>query len=736
MMVRRISKFFRYIVQSVGIEGMAPSHCRRRNCVALKKEQAEMSVPVGSISTAIGCRSAVKTTTNERIIRRLALSTAMSIGVLGGSQHAAFAQAVPTNYQVFFDFDHADLTPKAVQIVDEAAANAAAGKVSNIDVTGYTDTVGSEEYNLRLSRRRALTVQAELTKQGIPASEIAIFAKGKHDLLVPTADGVKEPQNRRVQIVYAGTTGMGPAPVATPAPAATGCTGEVDPYKNYACLDTYLGEGFFERFLNYYKLEWGQAGPPTDPNAPPSSRDGWPKTPETTPPMPFTEWPYGGTTTIGVNRTGSADSPFMAAIANTSLGEWMSDNGIQTYGWIDPGFNVSSNTVRPGGNAPINYAYTPNTVQLDQAVLYAERTPDTVQTDHIDWGFRFSAIYGENYRYTQSYSPFTAYQFNKNNQVNGYDFPMVYAELYVPYIAEGLMLRLGRYISLPDIEAQLAPNNYMYTHSFTYGYDNYTNEGLQASLFVAKDLMLQLGVSAGTEAWIGHAGQEIRNLDPNPLYPGKTYLKDPGDTPSLTACVRYTWNDGNDNIYPCADAINGGQWGYNNVQWYGTTYYHKFNDQWHFSFEAYDIFEHGVPNENNRIAEAAFQNGGTPFSPQNVPFNGPNLASCHSVQAIRCTVHAVGTVAYLNYQVSPLDNISFRPEYYYDPEGWRTGVRTEYVNISLGWQHWLSPQIEFRPEVGYYRSLSALAFNGNSAAGIAPDKNYTVLGAMDMIIHF
>ena len=143
----------------------------------------------------------------------------------------------------------------------------------------------------------------------------------------------------------------------------------------------------------------------------------------------------------------------------------------------------------------------------------------------------------------------------------GYDFPMVYGELYIPYVAEGLVIRVGRYISLPDIEAQLAPNNYMYTHSFTYGYDNYTNEGVQSTLAVTQNLMLQLGVSAGTEAWIFHAGQNVRNLDPNPLYPGKTFPKDPGDTPSFTACVRYTWNEGNDNIYPCADAINGGQWG-------------------------------------------------------------------------------------------------------------------------------------------------------------------------------
>ena len=55
-----------------------------------------------------------------------------------------------------------------------------------------------------LSRRRAESVAAQLEKDGIPSSEIEIVAKGKRDLLVPTADGVKEPQNRRVQIVYEG----------------------------------------------------------------------------------------------------------------------------------------------------------------------------------------------------------------------------------------------------------------------------------------------------------------------------------------------------------------------------------------------------------------------------------------------------------------------------------------------------------------------------------------------------
>ena len=82
------------------------------------------------------------------------------------------------------------------------AANAGPAHVTQLTVTGHTDTVGSDAYNMRLSRRRAESVAAQLEKDGLPSSEIEIVAKGKRDLLVPTKDGVKEPQNRRVAIVY------------------------------------------------------------------------------------------------------------------------------------------------------------------------------------------------------------------------------------------------------------------------------------------------------------------------------------------------------------------------------------------------------------------------------------------------------------------------------------------------------------------------------------------------------
>jgi putative OmpL-like beta-barrel porin-2 len=528
--------------------------------------------------------------------------------------------------------------------------------------------------------------------------------------------------------------------IAADMPLKARAKGTCDPYKNYSCLDAYLGEDFWTRLINYYRLEFGRASAPSDPKAPPSRRAGWPTTPQTTPPMPFTEWPYGGTTSIGVTRPNSVDSPLMAALGNTQLGKAMNDAHVQVYGWINGGFNISSNDVKPGGNWPAAYMFTPNTLQLDQAVVYIERLPDTVQKDHIDWGFRISALYGENYRYTTAYG-LASYQLLGHNLYNGYDFPMLYGEVYVPQVAEGMLVRFGRFISLPDIEAQLAPNNYMYSHSLTYGYDNYTNTGIQTTFALTKNWFVQLGLTVGTEAMPWHWGQRIPNPFPNPLYPDSTMLKDPGAKPSLTGCVRYQTDSGNDNIYLCADAINDGIWGYNNLQWFGGTYYHKFNEQWHISFESYTLFQKNVPNATNATVQNIVANGGTPFSNpfSGIVFNAPNMAQCSDPNVLTCTAQVFAALTYINYRATALDNFSLRLEYYDDMEGQRTTVKTRYVDVALGWQHWFSPQIELRPEIAYYASLDAPAFNGNFNAlpvAIAPSKSYSVIGAADIIWHF
>jgi hypothetical protein len=527
---------------------------------------------------------------------------------------------------------------------------------------------------------------------------------------------------KRVLLAGVALAAMGLLNCANAADAALpgkvpGCTGVIDPYKNYACLEAYLGTTFMERLFNYYRLEWGHEAPPADPKAPPGRRDYWPATPEAIPPYPFTEWPYGGTTSLGVTRPNSIDSPLMAALGNTGVGSWMNDNHVQVYGWVNGGGNLSNNTVR-GGNLPAAYDYNPNTVQLDQAVVYIERLPDTVQKDHVDWGFRIAPIYGENYRYTTAYGLFSSQLLNQNLN-NGFDIPMAYGEVFIPQIMEGLMFRLGRYISIPDIEAQLAPNNYMYTHSMTYTFDNYTNTGLETTLAATKNWIFQLGLTVGTESLPWHVGVKIANPDPNPLFPNTTMLKDPGaQFPSVSLGVRYTTDSGNDNVNVVANGINSGTWGYNNLQWYGLTYYHKFNDQWHISVELYDEHQNNVPNALNPLVTNAagtgfFQLGGTPFSPNIMPLNAPFLAQCANAIVL-----------------------SYRLEYFDDMEGQRTGTKTAYLETGIGWQHWFSPQIEIRPEVSFYKSLNGFAFNGNANFGPAPNKNTALIGSADIIIHF
>jgi len=114
---------------------------------------------------------------------------------------ASPAPAAAKTYLVFFDWDKYNLTPRATQIIAEAASDSKTNSVTTLNVSGYTDTSGTPTYNQGLSERRAKAVAAKLVVDGVPASEISIHAYGETHLLVPTGPGVREPQNRRVEIV-------------------------------------------------------------------------------------------------------------------------------------------------------------------------------------------------------------------------------------------------------------------------------------------------------------------------------------------------------------------------------------------------------------------------------------------------------------------------------------------------------------------------------------------------------
>jgi len=109
--------------------------------------------------------------------------------------------AAAPSYMVFFDWDRSNLSDQALNTIRQAAGAYKTKGSARITATGHTDTSGPEAYNMALSLRRANTVKDALVREGVPATAIAVIGRGEQGLLVQTADGVREPQNRRVEIV-------------------------------------------------------------------------------------------------------------------------------------------------------------------------------------------------------------------------------------------------------------------------------------------------------------------------------------------------------------------------------------------------------------------------------------------------------------------------------------------------------------------------------------------------------
>ncbi len=450
------------------------------------------------------------------------------------------------------------------------------------------------------------------------------------------------------------------------------CAGQEEPGGSSKALAPAPTKSFAGRLEEFYYQDWTG----TTPAGPDAPRRGLPS-PLNSPPFPNADWSYGGSPTIGEADTNTY--PLMTAI-NGAVSR------VKVYGWVEPSFNLSTSRDR---NTPVANDAFANTVQLNQFVVYVERLPDSVQRDHIDWGFHLTSFFGTDYRFTTD-KGYISTQLIDHDRQYGFDPVLEYVDMYFPHVAKGMNIRAGRYISIPGIEAQLTPNNYMFSHSLLYSVDPFTDTGVLATVQVSDQLVVQAGVSGSHDVALWTADAK----------------------PSFTGCVSYTTKSVDDNVYLCANGINDGKYAFNNLQMYDGTWYHKFGKTWHIATESWSMYERDVPSIHGTI----------------VPEKGTNGANCR-LGLERCLAPEWAVVNYINKQLSPHDFLSFRSDYLNDKKGQRTGYSTRLDEGTLMLSHWIGTTVQIRPELRFDHAWDARAYDKGTRRN-----QFTF--ASDLVFHF
>ena len=137
---------------------------------------------------------------HERVLLAIAL---LLPGAAAAAQAEREAAAAPPPVLVFFDWGKPEIGGDAARALDAVAAGYRAAPALRLHVTGYSDRSGSAAGNRRAAMQRATAVASYLSAREVPRTAISIASLGEAQPLIPTADGVREPQNRRVEIGFA-----------------------------------------------------------------------------------------------------------------------------------------------------------------------------------------------------------------------------------------------------------------------------------------------------------------------------------------------------------------------------------------------------------------------------------------------------------------------------------------------------------------------------------------------------
>ncbi len=418
-------------------------------------------------------------------------------------------------------------------------------------------------------------------------------------------------------------------------------------------------------------------------------------------PAPFNSPPFPGSEYQGYPLIGVPSDftiwPLMQALQGTPYNDFLVDNRVRMYGWVTVEGNLSTSNK---SNTPDSYWIRPNHFDMDQALVRFERLPDTVQTDHIDWGFRLTGDYGIDYRYFTAGGWFSE-QLYKHNSLYGWDPTEVYFDVYVPWVFQGMDIRIGRWIACPDIETQFAPDNYMGSHSLLFTFDTYTQTGIMGTFKLSDQWTFQAVLHSGT--------------DMAPWYPGAL--------PTGAFGIRWVSQSNNDAMYTWLNAINdakfryfqqyGTTMGHDNFNYVVSTWEHRFNPGLVTKTEGYFMWQRD-----------AVVGGTSSIGPLESFGGGGGLGAF-----IPGMTYTFGVVNFTEVQLSKWDFLTFRNEWWKDTDGERSGYPSTYTSNAIGWSHNFGPNVQIRPEIGYYRSWTVPAFNNGT-------RKNEFMAAFDFTVHF
>jgi hypothetical protein len=399
------------------------------------------------------------------------------------------------------------------------------------------------------------------------------------------------------------------------------------------------------------------------------------------PPFPTSDW--DGAPLVGIDGT-TPNYPLQKALGLTK-------SKIKIYGWVDVGGDLSTSK---HSNAPTSYDLFPNSVNLDQLALKIDKQLNTAQTDHTDWGFLVTTIYGTDYRFTTGKGYFSNQLFVHNNKY-GVDPTEMFGLFYFPKVADGLILKAGRYVSPADIEAQWPTDNYLYSHSLMFTADPYTFTGVQATFKLGSYWQLEAGAHFGNDMAPWSKSAQLNGL----------------------LMARWVSKNNNNSLYGGINSLGSGHYTdqHDDLQMVVLTWGHKFNETFHMMTEAYYMWQlHSLT-------------GGSVITGPGEPYYegvGPGVP-------IPGVAPTEGFVNYFQILLSKKDYLSIRNDLLNDAKANRTGFKTLYTSHTVGFVHVFTDCIRIRPELRYERAY---------ANGVTPYDNGTkrdqFTAAMDLLVRF